>query len=87
MVTGYAINYRDDGVAGGDGEDVGAGDGARAHGLDLRLDVVDYGEASDRSRVRERRLLTGEGGRVVQQHRRVATLEMDASVEHVQEIF
>ena len=60
--------YRYDGVAGGDGEDVGAGDGPWAHGLDLGLDVVHHGEASDRSHIRERSLLAGEGGRVVQQH-------------------
>lgn len=40
--------YRDDRVAGGDGEDVGAGDGLLAHGLDLRLDAVDDVVASDR---------------------------------------
>lgn len=66
--------YRDDRVAGGDGEDVGAGDGLLARGLDLRLDVVDDVESSDGSDVGVRPLLAGEVGRVVQQYGRVAPL-------------
>jgi hypothetical protein len=72
------IGYRYDGVAGGDGEDVGAGDGLVAHGLHLALDAVDDGEASQRILVRDRPLLAGEGGRVVQQNRRVAALHIYA---------
>jgi len=62
------VAHLHDGVAGGDGEDVGAGDGLRADGLHLRLDAVDDAETSDGPGVRERRLLAGEGGGVVQQH-------------------
>jgi len=40
--------YRHDGVTGSDGEDVSAGDGLVAHGLHLRLDVVEDAEASQR---------------------------------------
>jgi len=70
------VSYRDDGVSGGDGKDVGAGDDPRAHGLHLRLDVVDDAEASDGPDVRVSGLLAGEGGRVVQQHRRIAALRV-----------
>jgi hypothetical protein len=42
VLTNY---YRDDRVTGGNGEDVSAGHGLRAYGLDLRLDVVDDAEA------------------------------------------
>ena len=67
--------YRYDGVAGGDGEDVGAGDGLLADGLHLRLDVGDDVEAPQRSRVGQRPLLAGEAaGDVGQQYGRVATL-------------
>jgi len=67
-------SYSHDGVARGDGEDVGAGDGPRADGLDLRLDAVDDVEAPERAPVGERVLLPGEVGRVGQQHRRIASL-------------
>jgi hypothetical protein len=52
-------------VAGGDGEDVGAGDGLRAQQLQQHLDVVDHVEAPERPRVRPRPLLAGEARRVV----------------------
>jgi hypothetical protein len=45
------LSHRDDGVSGGDGEDVGAGDDPRADGLHLRLDAVDDIEAPQRSLV------------------------------------
>ena len=66
----YALNYRYERVTGGDGEDVGAGDGLLADGLHLRLDVGDDVEAPQRSRVGQRPLLAGEGSRVIQQHNR-----------------
>ena len=66
-------SHRDDGVTGGDGEDVGAGDGLRAQSLHLRLDVVDDAEAPQRSSVRKRVLLPAV--RVIQQNRRVAALQ------------
>ena len=66
-------SHRDDGVTGGDGEDVGAGDGLRAQSLHLRLDVVDDAEAPQRSSVRKRVLLPAVG--VIQQNGRVAALQ------------
>jgi len=70
------LAYRDDGVPGGDGEDVGTGDGLLADGLHLRLDVGDDVEAPQRPGVGKRPLLAGEarGGVVGQQHGRVAPL-------------
>jgi len=60
--------YGDDGVAGGDGEDVGAGDRLLAGVLELRLDVVNHVEPTERVLVRLRRLLAGEARGVVEQH-------------------
>jgi hypothetical protein len=75
--------YGDDGVASSDGENVGAGDGLRAQGLDPSLDVVDDAHASDRRVVRGGTLLTGEGGRVAQQYGCVAPL----LVTHIQNYY
>jgi hypothetical protein len=68
--------YRDDGITGGDGEDVGAGDGLLADCLHLCLDVGDDVEAPQRPGVGRSTLLAGEarGGVVGKQHRRVAPL-------------
>lgn len=79
-----AINYRDDRVTGGDGEDIGAGDDLRADGLDLRLDGVDDVEASDGVGVGESGLLTGEVGGVGKQHRRVASLSHTTTCMYMQ---
>jgi hypothetical protein len=65
MVRAYG-NHR---VPGGDGEDVGAGDGLLAEGLQLRLDAVDDLEASKRFDVGESILLVAG-----QQNGRVTTL-------------
>lgn len=66
---------RDDGVPGGDGDDVGAGDDvAPARVVHRGLDAVDHLEAADRVHVRRRLLLAREEGRVVQQNGPVATL-------------
>jgi hypothetical protein len=51
------VPYSDDRVTGGDGEDVGAGDGLLADSLDLALDAVDDLEALERARVLNRVLL------------------------------
>ena len=67
--------YRHDGVTGSDGEDVSAGDGLVAHGLHLRLDVVEDAEASQRVLIRDRPLLAGEAPCVRQQNRCVAALQ------------
>ena len=49
LMIGMVIrSYRDDRVTGGDGEDFSAGDSLVAHGLHLRLDVVEDAEASQR---------------------------------------
>ena len=60
--------YLCNGVAGGDGEDVGAGDRLVAGVLELRLDVVNHVEPAERVLVRLRRLLAGEPRGVVEQH-------------------
>jgi hypothetical protein len=66
---------QDDAVARGEGEDVGAGDGGRARGLDLRLDVVDEIEAEGGATgVGAGALLACHRGGVVQQQRGVAAL-------------
>ena len=66
--------YHDGGVAGGEGEDVGAGDGGPAGGLHLGLDGVDDLEAAHGVGVGPGALLAGEGRRVVQQDGAVASL-------------
>jgi hypothetical protein len=53
------LAYRDDGIAGSDGDDVRAGDRLRAGLLELRLDVVDHFEPAERVLVRLRVLLAG----------------------------
>jgi hypothetical protein len=68
------ITYQVDAVARGEGDDVGAGDGAGAGGLHLRLDGVDDLEPAQRVGVGIRVLLPRHRRRVVQQHRRVAAL-------------
>jgi hypothetical protein len=71
----YGFTYGgDDGVAGGERDDVGAGDDAGALGLDERLDAVDEAEAAQREVGRgvPLGLVAAAGG--VEQHRRVATL-------------
>jgi hypothetical protein len=71
----YGFTYGgDDGVAGGERDDVGAGDDAGALGLDERLDAVDEAEAAQRQVGRgvPLRLAAAAGG--VEQHRRVAAL-------------
>ena len=66
--------HDDDAVPCSDGEDVGAGDDARADLLDGGLDGVDDLEASHGAVVGRRHLLALEAGRVIQQQRRVAAL-------------
>jgi hypothetical protein len=53
------LAYRDDGIAGSDGDDVRAGDRLRAGLLELRLYVVDHFEPAKRVLVRLRVLLAG----------------------------
>jgi len=60
--------YGDDGIAGGHGEDVGAGDRLLAGVLERRLDVVNHFEPAERVLVRLRGLLAGEARGVVEQH-------------------
>jgi hypothetical protein len=62
-----------DGVAGGERDDVGAGDDAGALGLEERLDAVDEAEAAQRQ-VGRRVPLHLVPVRRVEQHRGVATL-------------
>jgi hypothetical protein len=72
-----------DGVAGGEGEDVGAGDGGPASDLDLRLDAVDDLVAAQRVGVGPRVLLPREVSTrhvVVQQDGGVASLQPTARV-------
>jgi hypothetical protein len=65
-----------DAVARGERQDVGAGDGGGAGGLDLRLDGVDEVEADGGAAgVGAGALLAGRRGRVVQQQRGVAALQ------------
>ena len=68
------INYHHDGVTGGDGEEVGAGDCLWALSLQLGLDGVDDFEAPDRVGVGHGRLLADQGRLVVQEHGAVAAL-------------
>ena len=60
--------YGDDGIAGSDGEDVGAGDRLVAGVLELRLDVVNHIEPTERVLVRHSSLLAGESRGVVEEH-------------------
>ena len=69
------MTYEDGGVAGGEGEDVGAGDGAGAGGLEGGLDLVDDLEAPERVLVGVGPLLADDVGAVVKQHGRVAPLQ------------
>lgn len=63
-----------DSVAGGEREDVGAGDRGRAGMLDVRLDLVDDVEAVERVGVGRGVLLALEKGRLVQEDGAVASL-------------
>jgi hypothetical protein len=78
VVTGRKKKQRTadqvDPVTGGEGEDVGAGDGGLAGGLHLRLDGVDDLEPADGVGVGAGALLAGEGGRVVEEDGAVAAL-------------
>ena len=74
-VCGVCVTDQVDGVARGEGEDVGAGDGGGADGLDLGLDGVDEVEDGRRADgVGADALLAGRRGGVVEEHRRVAAL-------------
>jgi hypothetical protein len=64
----------DGGVAGGEGEDVGAGDGAGAVGLEGDLDLVYHLEPSGGVAVGVGPFLTDDAAAVVQQQRGVASL-------------
>ena len=77
-----ASAYQGGAVAGGEGDDVGAGDDAGAEELDAALDLVDDVVASDGVDVGERRLLADEARRrhVVEEDGRVAALD-EAVVE------
>jgi len=66
--------YHDGGVAGGEGEDVGAGDGAGAGRLEGGLDLVDDLEAPGGVPVGVGPLLAHDGPAAVQKDRRVAAL-------------
>lgn len=72
MITTYDV----DGVSGGDGEDVGAGDDAGARLLHRRLYVVDHFEATSRVPVWVRILLSREARRVVQKNRSITSLHL-----------
>ena len=63
-----------DGVPGGQGEDVGAGDGGRAGVLEVGLDLVDDVEAAERVVGLGALLALEEGRGVVQEDRGVASL-------------
>ena len=63
-----------DGVPGGQGEDVGAGDGGRAGVLEVGLDLVDDVEATERVVGLGVLLALEEGSGVVQEDRGVASL-------------
>jgi hypothetical protein len=72
-----------DGVAGGEGEHVGAGDDAGALVLEKRLDAVQEGEPTQRQVGRRVLLRLGAVG-PVQQHRCVAALHADRSEFRIQ---
>ena len=72
-----AAPYKDGGVTGGDGEDVGAGDGAGAGGLDGDLDLVDHLESSGGVPVGVGPFLADDAAAVVQQQRGVASLHTE----------
>jgi hypothetical protein len=73
--------YQLDGYLGGEGKDVGAGDDARARGLQRRLDRVDHREPSRGAVVRRRALLgVDHAWHAVQEQRAVAALD-EAVVE------
>ena len=69
-----SVFYHDGGVAGGEGEDVGAGDGAGAGGLEGDLDLVDDLESSGGVAVGVGPFLADDAAAVVQQQRGVASL-------------
>lgn len=60
------LAHQDDAIACGEGEDISAGHGGFAGGLDVGLDGVDDFEATGRVGVRPCALLAGETGGVVQ---------------------
>lgn len=69
------LNHLGDGDLSGEGQDVGAGDDARADVLDGGLDVVHHVEAPDGVPVRRRVFLGLDASDGVQQDGGVATLE------------
>ena len=76
--------YDSHGVAGGKGEDVGAGDDAGAGGLELGLDGVDDVVAAE-ALVERRVLLRRVVGRGVQKNRALATLHAQTTPQHSDE--
>lgn len=56
----------DGAITGGDGKNIGTGDGSGARLLDLSLDGVDHIESSHWIGIRSSRLFSGETCRVVQ---------------------
>jgi hypothetical protein len=66
--------YQVDSITGGEGEDVGAGDGGAAGRLDLGLDGVDHLVPTGGVGVRSGVLLAGEGRGVVEQDGAVTPL-------------
>lgn len=71
------VTYEFGGVAGGEGEDVGAGDGAGAGGLEGGLDLVDDLEPPEGVAIGVGILLADYAAAVVQQHGCVAPLHTE----------
>ncbi|RWW86912.1 hypothetical protein BHE74_00004294 [Ensete ventricosum] len=74
--------YQVDGSFGSEGEDVSAGNDARANVLHRGLDVVDHIEPSHRVLVRQRVLLALYAVTVIQQNGTVATLQHNTATVH-----
>lgn len=70
------ITYQGGGITSGEGENVGAGDCARAGSLESSLDLVYHLEPPDGVPVGVGPFLTNDAAAVVQQHRSVAALHI-----------
>jgi hypothetical protein len=69
--------YKDSGVTGGKGKDVGAGDGARAGSLKGSLDLVDNFKPPEGVHVGVGPFLANYAAAVIQKHGRVASLHTE----------
>jgi hypothetical protein len=76
-----SATYKEGRVTGGEGEDVGAGDGAGAGVLQGDLDLVDHLESPGGVPVGVGPFLADDAGAVVQQYRGVASLHTEKDSE------